>query len=278
MVKVYYENSAGVVIDFASAVYKMHKATDLLNYKWEYTSSEFINKIESFEMKYAEKSVTVTIKGKTREEYTNALLQIGNAFERDVKTLTPGKLHIGEYYLKCYFISAEQSQFDWHRTKCEKTYGLIAESGQWIRETEYNMSTMTTEEVLTEYLEYPYDYPYDYDSMAVVRKINNKSVVGAEFKMLIYGPCENPGIYIGNHLYQINTTLMTGEYILIDSEDRSVVKIKVDGEKVSCFNDRNRDYYIFKQIDPGVQTVICNGVFGIKITVLELRSEPEWWI
>lgn len=143
MVKVYYKNSAGSVIDLASKNYKMHKATDLLSYRWSWSNSEYINKIESFSMEYAEKSIMISIMAANREEYAKALDAISDAFEYDVKMLSPGKLYVGDYYLSCYIISADQSQFNPHRLRTDKTYGILAESGQWLKEAEYDLSVLT---------------------------------------------------------------------------------------------------------------------------------------
>lgn len=143
MIKVYYKNSAGSVIDLAGKNYKMHKATDLLSYRWQWINSEYINKIESFSMEYAEKTITVSIMASNREEYIKALDTISDAFEYDVKMLSPGKLYVGDYYLSCYIISADQEQFNPHRLRTNKIYGILAESGQWMKETEYDLSVLT---------------------------------------------------------------------------------------------------------------------------------------
>ena len=140
------------------------------------------------------------------------------------------------------------------------------------------MLPVTSDDVVTEYIDYPFDYPFDYDASMISRLISKTGVVGAEFRLIIFGPCTNPGVYVGDNLYQVNLTLETGEHVIIDSSERYVRKHKVGGEEVSCFNDRNREHFIFQPIPAGNHTVIRNGVFGIELTVLESRSEPEWWI
>lgn len=150
MVKVYYQGSTGLIVDFQSKNYKMHKVTDLLSYKWEYTNSEYVKRIESFDMKFIERSFTVSILAGNRTDYQKAVKNINDIFERDIKTLSPGKLYIGDSYLSCYIVEGKTERFDYHRNRVDKTYTLIAEKGQWIKETKYSFSALTEDEITSD--------------------------------------------------------------------------------------------------------------------------------
>lgn len=282
MIKVYYQGCTGQIIDFASENYKMHKDTNLLSYKWEYSNSEYANRIESFSMNFVDKSFTVSVFGRTREEYQAAVNRLNEVFERDIKKLSPGKLYVGNNYLRCYMIESDCSRFDVHKNKVTKTYTLVAENGQWIKETEYlasrDMMVLTEGTDRAIEIDYPHDYPHDYYMASGVMSAVNTNIEDADFIMRIFGSCINPVVYINDYAYRVNVELYEGEYLEIDSVRKKIIKYNAKGEQTNCFNLRSRETYIFKKLSPGKIAIAKNSPFLLSLTVLEYRSEPEWWI
>lgn len=281
MVDVFYKGSTGQIIDFKSENFKMLKDTDILSHKWSYSNNEYVAKIDSFSMEFVSKQFDVAVMNRTRSEYEVALRKINDVFDYDVRMLSPGRLYVGDHYLRCYIIECGLGRFDRHRNKVIKPYTLVAENGQWIKESFYVFNNSNTVDTRSyeDALCYPHDYPFDFaSSIENITQVENGSIVGADLMIRIYGGCTNPAVTIGGHVYEVDCDVMTGEVLEINSVTKKCVKTKVNGEKISCFNFRNRESYIYQQVKPGVNTVIRSGTFNIDITIFEYRSEPEWWI
>ena len=146
---------------------------------------------------------------------------------------------------------------------------------QWIRETTTHYSIST--ELTGEYLDYPFDYAYDFGNALTVRELPNPSLIATDFIMTIFGYVQQPTIYIGGHEYTVGVTVGVGEHLTINSVTKTIVLHKANGEQVNCFNDRNKDSYIFEKIPVGVNTITSpNQDVQFTVTLLEERSEPRW--
>ena len=126
------------------------------------------------------------------------------------------------------------------------------------------------------YLYYPFAYPYMYSAPTNISYILNEHYSECGFKMVIYGPCVDPAIRINGHLYEVIATLSEGEYILVDTRDKSVKKYASDGTVEDLFNSRNKESEIFEWIPAGSLAVSWNLSFGFDITLFQERSEPRW--
>ena len=69
---------------------------------------------------------------------------------------------------------------------------------------------------------------------------------------------------------------MSREYLEIDSVQKTVDLVQIDGTHVSVLNYRDRDNYIFQKIAPGMNYISWNNGFSFEITVFDERSEPPW--
>lgn len=123
---------------------------------------------------------------------------------------------------------------------------------------------------------YPHGYPFDYGSDTVAQTIVNGGIVASSFRLTINGPCIDPAVSIAGHVYQVNTTVAEGQYLLIDSAAKTVTLQANDGTQTNVFNARNKDSYIFQEIPAGVNIVSWTGDFAFEVTLLEERSEPKW--
>jgi phage-related protein len=94
--------------------------------------------------------------------------------------------------------------------------------------------------------------------------------------MIIFGPCSAPTVYVSGHAYTVNCDAELGEYITIDSVEKTVTKTAIDGTTTNVFNLRGRESYIFEKIGAGANTVVWDGGYGVDIILMEERSEPKW--
>lgn len=265
-----YKNHVGEVIDFGkSGIYV--SANDLHDYNW--TISQKNGKISSFKRDVATRTLPVVIFCNTPAEGVLARNRLLEVAEKDVLAKKPGRIIIGEYYFKCYIIGSKKSQYLASRRKMNAELTISSDEPYWVRETSNFLKKAETADYG---LTYPHDYPFDYTNNIQSSKIFNTDFTATNFRMIIYGPCSAPSVYVANHAYAVNADAEAGEYITIDSAAKTVTKTANDGTITNLFNLRGRESYVFEKIPAGECSVSWEGDFSVDIILLEERSEPRW--
>lgn len=243
--------------------------------RWKQIASErkFGEKVTGFKKESMTYNLTLTFRGSLleRKQMLNELI---DCFEYDVMSGNSGKIYFGDFYANCYVIETNTRAAEivyW--SECEIT--IYCPNPFWIREQHYSFDPKSTS-FAGAFLNYQHDYPYDYSTSGSKKEIVNDHYGACDFEMNIFGPCVNPAITIGGHLYEVITTVGEDEYLQIKSREGSVVKISKTGEQTNEFNSRNTDYSVFEKIQPGRSDVTWDGSFGFDITLFIERSEPEW--
>lgn len=121
-----------------------------------------------------------------------------------------------------------------------------------------------------------YDYKYDYFWNHTIGKLDNDHFAGSDFKIIVYGPCTHPEIRIGENIYRVSATLSDGEYMVIDSRNRTVVKYAINGIVENKFNSRDKENNVFKKIPPGKNSVKWNAQYPFDVILFQERSMPKW--
>ena len=243
---------------------------DLFDYSWNYDTD--FGRVDNFRRDAQERQLTISIYGKTEEEANNKKNKVFEVFEKDVLAKRPGKLWIGDYYLSCYIVESAVSTYYRQGNYLAIEITIVTDTPVWIKETIYNFYIQN---IVGESF-YPYDYPYDYSNNLTIQNITNNHFADSDFKLIIYGPVTNPTVFIKGHPYTVNTILLEGEYLTITSTDKTVVKTKINGERVNEFNRRSKVYSVFKRIEQGQNAVSWNEEFNFDLVLLEKRSEPKW--
>lgn len=193
--------------------------------------------------------------------------EIFNVTEKDVLAKEYGKLIIGDYYLKCYTVASEKYTCEHNRSLMGYSLTVETDFPFWISErTTQFRKTETADE---ENLDYPYDYPYDYYSGGSSQRIVNSFFAPVDFRLTIFGAVNNPAIVIGGHTYRVNTTVQAGEYLTIDSAEKTIVLTQNNGTKINKFDNRDRASYIFEPIPSGASPVTWLGDFAFDLTLIE---------
>lgn len=275
--EIYYKNSSGKIIYLDREPYKMLATTNLFDYTWDYSTQGFSSpRITQVQKNMVSRDISVIVTGKTKEEYLKNVEYLLEVIDSDIVNLNSGRLYIGKSYLQCYFVQNKKPDKYLNVKKTTLSLSVVAEKGMWIIENKKSFTKMTNGVFTSDGLDYPYDYSYDYANSLVNQKIVNDNYISSDFELTIYGKCENPAISIGAHTYMVNTTLITGEYLIINSVTKKIYKVKNNGEKVNLFNARGRDFYIFQKIPAGIMAVTWDGGFGFDINLLSERGEPKW--
>lgn len=152
MPRIYYQGSTGDIIEFDNKKYYLNRATNLLSYEWKYTNSEYVNRIESFDMKFVKKQMNIGILALRDTDFEDACKRINNVFDYDVRTLSPGRLYVGSQYVSCYFVASGLSSIDTSNKKRKnvilKPYTMVCEDGQWLEEINFNFEPEIDEKQL----------------------------------------------------------------------------------------------------------------------------------
>ena len=273
--EIYYINSKNEKLDLVRWPYRIQTA-DLFNYKRNYTYMETTSggNISSFNTPVVEKSVQLTVAASTRKDYYDALNRFFRVVDADVSSMTPGKLYIDGQYMTCYIFGSEKTEWEYGCNSLDNTIAIVSGAPYWVTEHKksYMMNSLTEE---SDFLDYPFDHPYDYMPSVFSNSMDNPGYESADFRMTIYGPILNPAVTIGQDVYRVYTELEEDEYLVIDSREKVVEQVSVDGVVVSKYNARDKDYDIYKKIPAGNSQMSWSG-FGFDLTLYIERSEPEW--
>ncbi len=267
-----YTNSLGETLEFGKDCLFVNE-NDLRDFAWSITSKN--DKISSFKKGIVSKTIPIVLKCESESEGIYLRNRIFEVFEKDVLTKNYGKIHIGEYYLRCYITGIKKTQYLVNANYMVVSATVQTDVPEWIKETTtiFSVNNESTEE----YLDYPYDHPHDYKNDLANGKITNTGLTASNFILTIFGNVQNPTLYIGGHEYAVNVAVDTGEHLTIDSINKTILLNKADGQVVNCFNNRNKDSYIFEKIPVGTNTITSpNDQINFNITLLEERSEPKW--
>lgn len=245
--------------------------SDLHDFTWDVKSKN--DRISGFKRGIHSKSVTIVIKGDTEKECFDLCNRLFDVMEKDTISENYGKLFVCNYYLKCFTVESKKSEYQKAQGYIKVRLKLTTDSKYWVKETVTTFGFGSESEGTN--LDFNRDFPSDYTSNLLNTRLNNTGFFESNFIMRIYGACDNPGVVIAGHKYSVDVKVEANEYLVIDSVEKTIVLVKKDGSKVNCFNNRNRDSYVFEKIPTGVNTV-SSGNFKFDVTLLDERSEPKW--
>lgn len=266
MLKMKYINHYGEEINFGEKGLYINES-DLHDYEWSY---DIVNKkVVNLENETKKPKIDVFATGEDRREIANQFFEVIN---KDVLENEAGRIVIGDYYLEGYFVAKENSKYSSGKV-IKMTLTYVAPN-KWMKKTKF--SYMPEESTTLEGLDYPHDYPHDYKMHRSTKPIVNDGYRPCDFEIVFYGAQETPTIIINGHTYQVYTTLQAGEYLIVNSLEKTIRKVLNDGTIQNVFNRRNKDSYIFEKIAVGKATVIRDTDARLDITLIEQRSEPKW--
>lgn len=268
--KIKYINHMNETLDFGREKLFVNE-NDLRDFAWSISSKN--NKISGFKKGIVSKTIPVVIICDSEEEGIRIRNNLFECAEKDVLKMQYGKIIIGDYHMKCYITGSKKSDYLISKRHMMVSLTISTDLPSWIKER----TTIFGHGKGTEgkNLDLNNDFPYDYTSNLLGKSLNNTGFVESNFKMTIYGVCENPEVVIAGHSYQVNVSIAQNEYLTIDSIEKTIVLTHEDGTTENCFNLRNKGSYVFEKIPSGISGV-SSGYFRFDVTLLEERSEPKW--
>ena len=269
--RITYKNHVNETLEFGNGGLFVNES-DLHNFTWSVVSKN--NKISSFSRGVITKTLPVVIACTSEADGIAKRNKLFEVAEKDVLANKHGRIILGDYYLKCYVTASKKTGYLQSKRQMAVTLTISTDFPFWIKET---MSTFNYGAgPQGNNLDYNNDFPYDYASNLIGKQLNNTGFVSVNFRMRIYGPCENPKVTIAGHDYEVSASLAENEYLTIDSINKTIVLTHTDGSTTNCFNLRNKESYIFEKMPVGMSTVSNNGNFKFDVTLLEERGEPKW--
>ena len=275
---IYYLNHSGEKIILDRFPIAIQNPESIFAHEWSFKSevgAKNGGNITKFSKNIITKKVTLSVWAESKENFDSIMSGFSEITEKDVLSMTPGKLFVNEYYMKCYIYASSYSEYEEDFYTTDKDIQIVTEYPFWIKEESFSFYKNNDDDVLPGY-DYPYDYLYDYTHDKTVNTFENSHYAPCEFSMTIYGPCSNPSVKINGNVYELKTILYQNEYVTIDSAAATIIKHGYRGDKINIFNSQRKDFDIFKKIDPGLVTVNWNTDFGFDITLYNERSEPRW--
>lgn len=248
------------------------QSSDLHDFAWSVNSKN--DKISGFKRGINSKTLTIIIKGSTEKECIELCNCLFDVMEKDTLAVKPGKLIIGDYYLKCFAVESKKLEYIRLQGFLKVSLKIATDAKFWVKES---IATFGYEEgsAGTD-LDFNRDFPSDYTSNLLGKQLNNNGFVSSNFRIVIYGACEMPALTIAGHSYRVNVSVAANEYLTIDSVNKTIILTHTDGTTDNCFNLRDRASYIFEKLPVGLSNVSASSDFIFDIVLLEERSEPKW--
>ena len=277
-----YVNSQGREIDLSQFPVRLKEAV-FHTYEWGYEGSaqRFGVDIDYFKKDPQIYDILVSFTG-TNEQKKQLLNDFCDLTEYDVQNNLPGKLYVENYYIHCFIVSSSTEPTEYSYT--DRTMQVLCPYPFWIQEINYqflpeaqasNEGNNSVDKKLPNGIVLP-EFKFDFARVYGDKQVNNPSHMPCNFQMVIYGYTENPSIIINNHSYMVEAVVYEGERLIIDSRDKTVIKIGRLGEITNLYNARNKVQSVFEKIPSGNNTVSWSGDFGIDLTLYDERSEPRW--
>lgn len=276
MKDIYYVNSNNEKIDLLEPPY-MLQTGELFGYKWNYESKQRLGgggKITNIRKDLEERTLTLSIVNYGVENYEEAIDHLHEVVDIDVLKKTPGRLYVGDMYLNCYVTASEKSEWEPEAGYIDVSLTLAVEYPMWVGENPYTFHSFGISS--TNNKRYPRRYPYRYANGMNSTCIINPHFANSNFELIIYGPVVNPMVTIGGVSYLVNAILEEGEYLVIDSRSRTIIKVKKNGEQENLYHNRQKGRNFFRKVAPGRQPISWTGKFNFDLIICEERGEPKW--
>ena len=257
---VYYENSKGEKINLLKSPYKTLEA-DWYDANWEESSS-------GYEMR-----ILIDVFGK-RDEFTKNMENLYRIIAIDSELGIYGKLYVNGSYLRCKIRNSKKTGWKGYvYTEVE----LVFEAPQLKWFVEIKKSFYPQESASEDGLNYAFNYPFNYTANKKgMSQWRVDHIIPSEFKMILYGPCEDPRILINGHPYEVFVNLERDEYLVIDSAENTILKYAANGIVTNEFDNRGYEYSVFEAVPAGLVTFNWSGDFGFDIVLYCARREAKW--
>lgn len=207
------------------------------------------------------------------------LAELSRVLDRDAMAGAPGLLVVdGEWEARA--VATDQDASTVTPWLVEASVSFVLVDGAWRREARSEYMPATGSEGSD--LDLPHDLPCDLLPPQPAVRVIVGGTSPAHFKLVVYGHATNPYIIIGGNRYQVDATVPSGGYMVVDSLAGTVEITDADGGVSNAFGAARRGTgsgggeYIFERLRPGENAVSWDNSFGFALTVYEEEAAPPW--
>lgn len=269
--ELYYINSVNEKLDLCAMPYMVKDISEILDYTWDYEEKN--GKITVFSRSISEIPFSINIFGDTAEEYTDACERFFAVTEYDTLTNQKGRLYYGKQYISCNLITSKKE--DWNKRIPFQILNVsfVTDYPYWITENSYVFHSFGISSSFNK--AYHGKYPFRYANGMHNTYVLNEHFYDTNFLLRIYGPIVNPQVSISGTPHLVNIVLEDGEYVEINSREKTVTKVMLNGTRVNAFHNRQKGADFFRKIPPGRQNIVWTGKFDFDLIIFEERSAPK---
>lgn len=262
MITAYYKNSKGETLDLLNYPYRTADA-DWFDSEWDETiGGEY------------QKTVQVDVFGNNAEDFAQNMERLYSVTAVDPEEGAYGRLYVNDTFLRCRIQTSRKTSWQGY-VYAEVELTFTAPEISWI--TEVTKQFFPQDDSADTGLDFPYDHPFEFAEDDTGSKAWDIEHVGSsEFQMIMYGPCTNPYVMLNGHSYAVYTDLEQDEYLIIDSQNCTVLKHQSDGMIQNLFHERGLDDSVFEPVPSGLIRISWPGTFGFDLTLFLKRREARW--
>lgn len=278
-----YVSSLGERVEFGGSEKSLHYfAHDLRNWSWEYTVgvAGAVTAFSRRPSKPRELSFPVGIGASTREEGIELRNRIETMGERDVQLMSPGRVYVGDWYVRAYVIGCEPTDYWMDDRFAELDLTLLVENPGWVKETTLSYVPETGIETGSG-VDFPAEFDLEFKRERISNRIFNSALAPQDFLLRIYGPATNPYVTIGGNRYGVNVEVPAGSRLEIDSSARTVRLISDEGVVTGAYGKRvpgaeGSGSYIFQKVPVGESSLSWPNSFSFDLVLYEVRTSCPW--
>ena len=278
-----YVNCLGERVDLGGPDRYLHYFEhEVRNWEWDYSvpTSGAAPVFSRRPSKPRELSFPVGIAAPTPEEGIELRNRVESIGERDVVAGKAGRLYVGDWYLRCWIIGCEPTDYWMDDRICELDLKLLVQTPGWVLDHDYAL-TPGAGAGGGAGKDFPADFPLEFMRGRQQTIVYNQSLEGMDFRLLVMGPATDPAVEIGSNLYKVNVEVPAGYTLEVDSAAKTVTLSSPTGETEDAYRYREpgasgSGTYIFEKLPVGASEIDWSGGYSLHLTAYEVQSSCPW--
>lgn len=228
-----------------------------------------------------EVSLPVGIAAATGAEGMDLRNLVESIGEYDVLSGVAGRLLVGDWYLRCWLVGCEPTDYWMDDRFAEMGLTLLVEDPGWVREHATHLVPETGSDGSGTGFDYPHDFPLEFAREGVSKSVYVGGLEPRDFLWRAYGPCEDPWVRIGGDLHGVNVDVPAGHRLEVDSRSRTAVLVSPDGSTQGVYDMRvpgaeGSGTYLFERVPLGESSLSWDNSHELDFVTYEVRSSCPW--
>lgn len=198
----------------------------------------------------------------------------------DVDAGEPGWLYVGDWYVRCWIVGGEPTDYWMDDRFAELDLTVLVERQGWVRETTTHYVPETGSESASG-TDFPLDFPLEFVRGRAAKSIYNGGTSPQDLLLRVYGPASDPAISIGGNVHRVNVEVPAGHRLEVDTMARTVRLVAPDGTWTDAYGYREpgaegSGTYVFERVAPGPASLSWGNDFSFDLVLYEVRMACPW--